>query len=117
MREKTAGPNRRPAVPGTGGLPGSAGSAPGGGAGGGGGLVVIVVVGLVEGLVEPAVGHPEVERTGGALQLARGPAGQRAVEPGEGAGGGHQRDRGLGDPLLDVLALEDRLAVRDQGPL
>ena len=43
--------------------------------------------------------------------------GESAVEPGEGARGGHQRDDGVGDPFLDVLAIEDGLAMLDQQAL
>src|SRR3954466_4244876 len=80
-------------------------------------LQIVVVVEVVQRLVEPAVGHAEVELGGGAVGGAGGGLIELAIEPGEGAGGGHQGDGGVGDPLLDILAFEDGFAMLDQGAL
>ena len=68
-------------------------------------------------LVEATVGHPQIKVAGGAVQLGGGAGGQVAVEPGQRTGGGLQGDRGVGDPLLDVLPLQDGLAIPDQHTL
>ena len=77
-----------------------------GGVGRLGGLAVVVMVEVEQRLVEPAIGHPQVEVRRRLVERRGGPDGQVVVEPRQGARGGDQRDGGVGDPFLDVLPSE-----------
>jgi hypothetical protein len=63
--------------------------------------------------VNAEAGRAEVEVGRVSVQVGRGAALECAIDPGERASGRLASDRGVGDPFVDMLLLQDRPSVAD----